>query len=70
MDISREAATTKGPAETFTGEVWVDPITRGLPNTRAKATRTSEGVNVIAPNRQVIPKRRYQGYSTDSPPGG
>jgi quercetin dioxygenase-like cupin family protein len=31
MDISREAATTRGPAETFTGEVWVDPITRGLP---------------------------------------
>jgi quercetin dioxygenase-like cupin family protein len=31
MDISREGATTKGPAETFTGEVWVDPITRGLP---------------------------------------
>jgi quercetin dioxygenase-like cupin family protein len=31
MDISREASTTKGPAETFTGEVWVDPITRGLP---------------------------------------
>ena len=23
--------TAKGPAETFTGEVWVDPITRGLP---------------------------------------
>jgi hypothetical protein len=31
MDVSRDVATTKGPAETFTGEVWVDPITRGLP---------------------------------------
>jgi quercetin dioxygenase-like cupin family protein len=31
MDISREAATVKGPDDTFTGEVWVDPITRGLP---------------------------------------
>ena len=31
MEISRNAATAKGPAETFTGEVWVDPITRGLP---------------------------------------
>jgi quercetin dioxygenase-like cupin family protein len=31
MDISREVATAKGPAETFTGEVWIDPITRGLP---------------------------------------
>jgi quercetin dioxygenase-like cupin family protein len=31
MEISRNAATAKGPAETFTGEVWVDPITRELP---------------------------------------
>ena len=31
MEISRNAATAKGPAETFTGDVWVDPITRGLP---------------------------------------
>ncbi|HEX4429975.1 MAG TPA: cupin domain-containing protein [Frankiaceae bacterium] len=30
MEISREAATAKGPAEFFTGDVWVDPITRGL----------------------------------------
>ena len=31
MKISRVAATAKGPAETFTGDVWVDPITKGLP---------------------------------------
>jgi quercetin dioxygenase-like cupin family protein len=31
MEISREATTTRGPAETFTGAVFVDPITRGLP---------------------------------------
>ena len=31
MEISREVATAMGPAETFTGEVFVDPITRGLP---------------------------------------
>lgn len=31
MEISREAATARGPAETFTGEVFVDPVTRGLP---------------------------------------
>lgn len=31
MEISREAATVRGPAETFTGEVFLDPITRGLP---------------------------------------
>jgi hypothetical protein len=31
MEISRNATTAKGPAETFTGDVWVDPITRGLP---------------------------------------
>ena len=34
MEISRSAATAKGPAETFTGDVWVDPITRGLPPSR------------------------------------
>jgi quercetin dioxygenase-like cupin family protein len=31
MKISREAATAKGAPETFTGDVWVDPVTRGLP---------------------------------------
>jgi hypothetical protein len=31
MEISHNAATAKGPAATFTGEVWIDPITRGLP---------------------------------------
>jgi hypothetical protein len=31
MEFSRNATTAKGPAETFTGDVWVDPITRGLP---------------------------------------
>ena len=31
MEISRKPPTGTGPAETFTGEIWVDPITRGLP---------------------------------------
>ena len=31
MEISHDAATAKGPAETFTGDVWIDPVTRGLP---------------------------------------
>jgi len=31
MEICPKPPTTKGPAETFTGDVWVDPITRGLP---------------------------------------
>jgi quercetin dioxygenase-like cupin family protein len=31
MEISPKPPTAKGPAETFTGDVWVDPITRGLP---------------------------------------
>jgi quercetin dioxygenase-like cupin family protein len=31
MEVSRNIATAKGPAETFTGEVWMDPIGRGLP---------------------------------------
>lgn len=34
MEISRSAATAKGPAETFTGDVCVDPITRELPPPR------------------------------------
>jgi hypothetical protein len=44
MEISREAATAKGPAEFFTGDVWVDPITRGLapaPLNVAAVTRSS-----------------------------
>lgn len=31
MDISPKPPTAKGPAETFTGEVWIDAVTRGLP---------------------------------------
>lgn len=31
MEISAKPPTVKGPAETFTGLVWIDPITRGLP---------------------------------------
>ena len=31
MEISPKPPTTKGAADTFTGEVWLDPITRGLP---------------------------------------
>ena len=34
MEISRKPPTAKGAAETFTGEVWLDPITRGLPPSR------------------------------------
>lgn len=31
MELSPKPPTTRGPADTFSGEVWVDPITRGLP---------------------------------------
>jgi quercetin dioxygenase-like cupin family protein len=31
MKISPKPPTAKGPSETFTGDVWIDPITRGLP---------------------------------------
>jgi quercetin dioxygenase-like cupin family protein len=31
MEISRKPPTRKGPAGSFTGEVWLDPVTRGLP---------------------------------------
>lgn len=30
MDILRKPPTAKGPDDTFTGDVWIDPITRGL----------------------------------------
>ena len=39
MKISTQPATIAGPAETFSGQVWVDPVTRGLP---------SSGLNVAA----------------------
>lgn len=50
MELSREAATSKGPAGTFTGEVWIDPITLGLPPRTAQCrcgsvlTRTTDGM--------------------------
>jgi quercetin dioxygenase-like cupin family protein len=31
MEQPTKPPTTKGPAEAFTGDVWVDAITRGLP---------------------------------------
>ena len=31
MEIPAKPPTAKGPAQTFTGHVWVDPITRGQP---------------------------------------
>jgi quercetin dioxygenase-like cupin family protein len=31
MEISSKPPTVKGPAETFTGDVWIDPVTRELP---------------------------------------
>ena len=31
MQSSPKPPTAKGPAEMFAGDVWVDPITRGLP---------------------------------------
>jgi quercetin dioxygenase-like cupin family protein len=34
VKISPKPPTTKGPPETFTGDVWVDPITRGLPSSQ------------------------------------
>ena len=34
MQISHSAATSKGPAEWFTGDAWIDPVTRGLPSSK------------------------------------
>jgi quercetin dioxygenase-like cupin family protein len=33
VEFSPKPPTTKGPAETFTSDVWVDAISRGLPST-------------------------------------
>ena len=45
MEISNKPPTAKGPAETFNGDVWVDPITRGLPPSQLNvaAVRFSPG---------------------------
>jgi quercetin dioxygenase-like cupin family protein len=45
VEISRKPPTAKGPAETFTGDVWVDPITRDLPASQLNvaAVRFSPG---------------------------
>jgi quercetin dioxygenase-like cupin family protein len=34
MEISRKPAAAQGPAESFTGDVWVEQLTRGLPSAR------------------------------------
>jgi len=45
MELSPKPATTKGPPETFSGDVWIDPITRGLPTSQLNvaAVRFSPG---------------------------
>jgi quercetin dioxygenase-like cupin family protein len=45
VEIPRKPPTAKGPAETFTGDVWVDPITRDLPASQLNvaAVRFSPG---------------------------
>ena len=45
MEISPKPPTSKGSADIFTGDVWVDPITRGLPPSQLNvaAVRFSPG---------------------------
>jgi quercetin dioxygenase-like cupin family protein len=45
MEIPPKPPTAKGPAETFTGDVWIDPITRDLPPSQLNvaAVRFSPG---------------------------
>lgn len=38
MDISPKPPTIKGPAATFTGDVWIDPITRGQSPSQVRVT--------------------------------
>jgi quercetin dioxygenase-like cupin family protein len=47
MERTPKPPTLKGPAETFTGVVWVDPITRGLPPSQLNvaAVRFSPGAH-------------------------
>ncbi len=47
MQYSSKPPTAKGPAETFTGDVWVDAITRGLPpsHLNVAAVRFSPGAH-------------------------
>ena len=37
MELAPKPPTAKGPAETFTGDVYVDPVTRGLPPSQLNA---------------------------------
>jgi quercetin dioxygenase-like cupin family protein len=45
MELFTKPPTLKGPAETFTGDVWIDPITRELPPSQLNvaAVRFSPG---------------------------
>ena len=45
MEIQTKPATVKGPAETFTGDVWFDVITRGedYPRMRVNVVRFAPG---------------------------
>lgn len=45
MKISAKPPTVKGPTDTFTGDVWIDSITRGLPSSQLNvaAVRFSPG---------------------------
>jgi quercetin dioxygenase-like cupin family protein len=37
VHLAPKPATTKGPADTFTGDVYIDPVTRGLPASQLNA---------------------------------
>jgi quercetin dioxygenase-like cupin family protein len=45
MEITPKRPTTKGPAETFTGDVWIDPIVKGVApsHVRVNIVRFSPG---------------------------
>ncbi len=36
MEVQPEQPTAKGPAETFTGDVWIDPIANGVEPSRIR----------------------------------
>lgn len=67
MEHSCKPATVKGPAETFTGDVWIDSITRELPPSglNVSAVRFSPGARSAwhsHPGGQTLYVTEGQGY--------
>jgi quercetin dioxygenase-like cupin family protein len=58
VEIQPKPPTTKGSAETFTGDVWVDPIAQGGPPSRLRV-----GVVRFAPGAHTAWHRHANGQT-------